>query len=128
MKVFSQKIIKETVTNKPRVFLTCSALLLALMGCEPDRPLAPPDHIKGHKVYYGYCSGCHESGNKKVPNLRDKRFFPENTSDKRMMKSIKLGRGKMPPQGGMLHEEDVKEVIRYIRYLQRNDNKQKKKK
>ncbi|QPJ61437.1 MAG: cytochrome c [Candidatus Nitronauta litoralis] len=104
-------------------YLFAGILLFTLMGCEPDRPLAPPDYIRGHKVYYGYCSGCHESGNKKVPNLREKRFFPDKTSDSRMLKSIRDGRGKMPPQGGMLQAEDLKEVIRYIRYLQRNDQK-----
>ncbi len=101
---------------------------MTLAGCEPDRPLAPPDYIRGHKVYYGYCSGCHESGNEKVPNLRDKRFFPDKTPDSRMIKSIREGRGKMPPQGGMLQAEDLKEVVRYIRYLQRNDHKPKKSK
>ncbi len=99
--------------------------MVPLLGCEPDRPLAPPNYRKGHTVYYGYCSGCHESGNEKVPTLRETRYLPQNTSDSQMLKSIRMGKGKMPPQGGMLQDADIKEAIRYIRYLQRNDPKKK---
>lgn len=100
-------------------------LVFPLLGCEPDRPLAPPNHRNGHKVYYGYCSGCHESGNKKVPNLRDKRYLSENTSDAQMLRSIRNGKGQMPPQGGMLRDDDIKGAIRYIRFMQKNSGKAK---
>ena len=102
------------------------ALFLCLTGCEPERPLAPPNHKLGHKVYYGYCSGCHDSGNEKIPSLREKEYLPQYTSDAQWVKSIRDGKGGMPPQGGMLQEKDIKEAIRYIRFLQKKELKKKK--
>ncbi len=119
----------KNVVSVPWVIVAGGIWVLILTaGCEPDRPLAPPNHLIGHKVYYGYCSGCHESGNDKVPTLREKRYLPQYTSDAQMLKSIRDGKGNMPPQGGMLKDEDLKEGIRYIRYMQRQEAKKKRKK
>jgi len=99
--------------------------LFGLTACEGDRPLAPAGYRKGHQVYYGYCSGCHEMGDPKVPNLRLKRFWPTHMTDAVMMQSIRNGRGRMPPQGGMLKDEHIKEVIRYVRLLQKQARQEK---
>jgi len=101
-------------------------LALGAAGCEPARPLPPPGHLVGHRVYYGYCSGCHDSGSDKVPSLREQRYRKKNSSDAQWLVSVRDGKGQMPPQGGMLKDDDIKEAIRYIRFMQEKETGQKK--
>lgn len=112
-----------------------SALLLSLgivlLGTAFIAHAADP--AEGKKVYVQYCATCHgESGkgdgpasaalNPKPRNHTDKEYMSK-LSDEDMMKVIKEGGasvGKspiMPPWGPTLKDDQVKDVIAYIRTL-----------
>lgn len=112
-----------------------SAFLLSLgMVCFGTALLAhAADPAEGKKLYSQFCASCHgESGkgdgpasaalNPKPRNHTDKEYMAK-LSDEDMMKVIKEGGtsvGKspiMPPWGAALKDDQVKDVVAYIRTL-----------
>lgn len=79
----------------------------------------------GAEIYKGNCVICHgEGGDGKGPMAKGLTKAPRDftnkaemskMTDEKMMKIIKKGEGQMPTFAGVLKDEDIKEVISYIR-------------
>jgi len=72
---------------------------------------------KGHEVFMQKCMGCHgESGNGQLPGQpnfnKGDAFFK---SDSALIDVIREGRGVMPSFDGLLSEEDIRNVVAYIK-------------
>ena len=95
--------------------LVCNLLLLGLAA-----PAQAADQNKGAKIYSQYCRDCH--GNRGVPNAPGIPDFSRNQrlmqSDLALVKSISIGKGMMPAFQGRLSENDILDVIAYLRTLQ----------
>ena len=72
---------------------------------------------KGHEVFMQKCMGCHgESGVGKLPDQpnfkKGDAFFK---SDSALIDIIREGKGVMPSFNGILSEEDIRNVVVYIK-------------
>ena len=94
------------------------ALSLMLLGSAITAQAADPRN--GAKVYGERCADCH--GNRGVPNMPGVPDFSRNErlmqSDLVLVKSISIGKGMMPAFQGILSENDILDVIAYLRTLQ----------
>jgi len=81
---------------------------------------------RGENIFRAKCSVCHgvdgggqtENGKKlKVPDLRSEKV--QNLSDEQMLDSVMNGKGYMPPMGKKYSEDQLKQVIVYVRALVR---------
>jgi mono/diheme cytochrome c family protein len=102
-------------------------VLLALsaagqLGCEPSDP-SPVG--RGRRVFQRTCSGCHgpdgrgvmRLGLTKPPrDLTDAQFHAQVT-DEQLRSIIRTGKGQMPAFGGLMGDEDLSNVIAFIRTL-----------
>ena len=109
----------RTLSRLPgRTALLALACTLALLGLAGNANAADPS--KGAKFYSQYCSDCH--GNRGVPNMPGVPDFSRNQrlmqSDLTLVKSISIGKGMMPAFQGRLSENDILDVIAYLRTLQ----------
>ena len=78
------------------------------------------DALKGAKIYNQRCADCHGSGG--APNMPGVPDFSRNQrlmqNDLALVKSISVGKGMMPAFQGILTEQDIFNVIAYLRTLQ----------
>ena len=78
------------------------------------------DPLKGAKTYNQRCADCHGSNGEPtmpgVPNFRRNERLMQN--DLQLIRSISVGRGMMPAFQGVLTEQDILDVIAYLRTLQ----------
>lgn len=92
-------------------------LSLALVVMSPHASAA--DMFNGKEVYHRHCSGCHGTTGEGVmpgmPNfvLGDRMA----ATDRALADSIRQGNGVMPGFGGMLTDEEILDVITYLRTL-----------
>ncbi|MEJ2553640.1 MAG: c-type cytochrome [Gammaproteobacteria bacterium] len=91
---------------------------LMLLGWMENAHAADPR--KGSQIYNQYCTDCH--GHRGVPNMPGVPDFSRNQrlmqSDLALVKSISIGKGMMPAFQGRLSENDILDVIAYLRTLQ----------
>lgn len=95
---------------------------LCQLGCEP----ADPSPVgRGRRVFQRTCSGCHgpdgrgvmRLGLTKPPrDLTDAQFHAQVT-DEQLRSVIRTGKGQMPAFGGLMGDEDLSNVIAFIRTL-----------
>ena len=94
------------------------ALSMVLMGCAGLAQAA--DSLKGAKIYNLRCADCHGSGGS--PNMPGVPDFSRNQglmqNDLTLVKTISVGKGMMPAFQGVLTEQEIFDVIAYIRTLQ----------
>lgn len=99
--------------NSPvRMAVVLGALLLSGMACAAD-----PGN--GSKIYGTHCSGCHGDGG--VSNMpgtpdfsrRERLFQP----DMALLASIRDGVRVMPAYKGLLSDQEILDVISYLRTL-----------
>lgn len=116
--------------------------LALLVGCSKGAAPAPGggaaafgDAAKGKQVFADTCAACHGADAKGMPgngkNLVQKSDWMKKQSDQALYEFIKKGRPvsdpenttkvDMPPKGGnpALSDDDVKNVVAYIRSLQK---------
>jgi cytochrome c6 len=78
------------------------------------------DSLKGAKIYNERCADCHGSGG--VPTMPGVPDFSRNQrlmqNDLVLVKSISIGKGMMPAFQGLLTEQEIFDVIAYLRTLQ----------
>jgi cytochrome c6 len=78
------------------------------------------DPMKGAKLYNERCSNCH--GPRGVPTMPGVPDFSRNQrlmqSDLTLIKTISVGKGMMPAFQGLLSEQEILDVIAYLRTLQ----------
>ena len=76
------------------------------------------------KIYKNECRKCHErdgKGTKRgkklgVPNFTDAKW-QASVTDEQLIKSITNGKKKMPKQEGRLSPEEIKAMVKYIRFF-----------
>ncbi len=76
------------------------------------------------KIYSNDCQKCHEKdgkGTKRgkklgVPNFADIEW-QDSVTDEQLINSITNGKKKMPKQGHKLSPEEIKAVVKYIRFF-----------
>ncbi len=79
----------------------------------------------GYKnIYENECRKCHESNGKGTkrgkglgaPDFTDAEW-QASVTDEQLIQSITNGKKKMPKQGGKLSPEEIKAVVKYIRFF-----------
>ncbi|MFQ5481314.1 MAG: c-type cytochrome [Nitrospinaceae bacterium] len=102
------------------------ALLTLLCACAPGPTQEVPDEFKkGQKQFHRVCSNCHGAdamgGHTKAPRLIDEEFLPPDFTDDDIRDTILNGSssGKMPPQKTGVSEEEIGDIIKYLRYSQK---------
>ena len=78
---------------------------------------AAGDVFKGKEVYQRHCMGCHGgSGEGMMPGMpnfaRGERLF---RTDKELEDAIRDGNGVMPSFNGILEDEDIENVVAFLR-------------
>ncbi len=101
------------------------ALLAFFLGsCAPQPQKEVPAEFKnGQKHFHQICSNCHNSdamgGLTKAPKLIDSDYVPDGFTDEDMRDTILNGTKKMPAQKGKLSDEQIAEIVKYLRYSQK---------
>jgi len=95
--------------------LALSAVLIGVTGL-----VQAADSLKGAKLYNERCANCHGSGGKPtmpgVPDFSRNQRLMQN--DLALVKTISMGKGMMPAFQGVLTEQDIFNVVAYLRTLQ----------
>ncbi|MCB9136623.1 MAG: c-type cytochrome [Anaerolineales bacterium] len=122
---------------KSKIFVSLFFILLTLavglVACGAPEPTPIGDATVGKTKFEGTCVSCHGPDAKGLPNLgkdlTTSEFF-RTTSDLDLVTFVSTGRPTsdpanttgvdMPPKGGnpALSEQDIKDIISYIRTLQ----------
>jgi mono/diheme cytochrome c family protein len=110
--------------------LVCASLLL-LAGCGPrygpgksEAQLTPPERA-GERVFVQRCAGCHWARSSEPLHgpglfaLYRKPYLPSGApaNDERVSATVLRGRGMMPAFGSQLDEEEMAELLAYLRTL-----------
>ena len=95
-----------------------AALMVALLALASASALAA-DVNKGRKLYASHCAGCHGSdGVPAMPGAPNfKRAEGMLRPDVQLLNGIKAGKGAMPGFFGILKEQEILDVIAYMRTL-----------
>jgi mono/diheme cytochrome c family protein len=95
---------------------------LSLAACAP-RDQTPVG--RGARVFQRTCSGCHGADGKgimragldKPPRDLTNAEFHAQITDEQLRRVIRVGKGQMPAFGGLMGDEDLNNVIAFIRTL-----------
>jgi mono/diheme cytochrome c family protein len=95
---------------------------LALCACEPSDPTPVG---RGRRVFQRSCSGCHgpdgrgvmRLGLTKPPRDLTNPEFHASVTDDDLRRVIRVGKNQMPAFGGLMGDEDLSNVIAFIRTL-----------
>jgi len=96
-------------------------LLVALLLGASAVGASAADVAAGQRIYQMHCVGCHGiAGQSPIPNApnfsRSERLMQP---DMALMMSIKAGKMAMPSFNGILRDQQILDVIAYLRTLQR---------
>lgn len=102
--------------------------LLLLGGCaekEKERPPLTPSQLRGQKLYNASCLVCHRTDSvegKNGPGLKgmyERKFLTSGlpANDERVEEIIRRGRRSMPGYDKMYSDEQIKDLIAYLRSL-----------
>lgn len=97
--------------------------LIISCSVEP-RKTVPENYKAGQKYFHQACAGCHGPdgmGGNRAPKLIQKIYSSGAYSNKKIARIILNGSssGAMPAQKGKVSDEEIKEIIKYIRYSQK---------
>ena len=100
------------------------AILASGCGIEPQK-VVPEPYILGQASFHKVCANCHGAdamGTNKAPSLIHSRYSEANFSNKKVAKTIMNGSssGAMPAQKNKVTQEDIKQIIKYLRYAQKD--------
>ncbi|MDH3256343.1 MAG: cytochrome c [Nitrospinota bacterium] len=89
------------------------------------RKTVPEEYKAGQEYYHRECAGCHgpdAMGGNRAPNLIQKIYSSAAYSNGKISKVILNGSssGAMPSLKGNLSDKEIKEIIKYIRYSQKD--------
>jgi cytochrome c553 len=101
-------------------------LIFLSSGCaiEPQK-VVPEPYLIGQTTYHNVCANCHGAdamGTNKAPGLIHTKYSKENFSNKKIAKTIMNGSssGAMPAQKTKVTQEDIKQIIKFLRYSQKD--------
>ena len=106
------------------LFILLAATLITACAVKP-RNKVPDEYIAGQSKFHEVCANCHgpdAMGGNKAPKLIQGKFIASNYSDQRIAKTIINGSSSaaMPSQKRKVSEEEIYEIIKYLRYSQKN--------
>ena len=100
-------------------------IMLSIIGCtiKPQKSV-PEDYVAGQKYFHQVCANCHgvdAAGGNKAPTFLQEKFLPTYFKNGKTAKTILNGSssGAMPSQKNKVNDEQIREIIKYIRYSQR---------
>jgi cytochrome c6 len=114
--------MKKTVMNTARrsAAFRGGLMMLALVLAGLAGQAQAADPLRGAKTYNERCADCH--GKNGVPNMPGVPNFARNErlmqNDLALIRTISVGKGMMPAFQGVLTEQDILDVIAYLRTLQ----------
>lgn len=111
--------------------LLAGILLLTLAGCgkAPERTDVElglnSQQARGRRVFQAHCATCHHAYSTAglrgpgLAKLFQRRYLPSGrpTNNRFVEETIQRGRGMMPPQGGMLTEQEFADLMAYLHTL-----------
>ena len=101
-------------------------LNLFLTSCSVKPQKTVPDEYKaGQEYFHRECASCHgpaAMGGNRAPKLIQEIYSSNAYSDEKITNIILNGSssGAMPDQKGKISDEEIKEIIKYIRYSQKS--------
>jgi len=115
-KVSGKKISKCRLTRQPLLFVT--GVFLAVGSIQT--PYAA-DPLLGAKSYQSHCINCHgANGAGEIPNVPDfSRGERLLQPDDVLVETIKSGKGMMPAYRGVFTDDEIRDLIAYVRTLRR---------
>lgn len=96
--------------------------LLSVLGCETRDPTPVG---RGARIFQRTCSGCHGADGKgswraglvtRPRDLTKPEFQAQMTNDQ-LRHSIRVGKGQMPAFGGLMGDDEISDVIAFVRTL-----------
>jgi mono/diheme cytochrome c family protein len=121
--------VKIHRSYRPLAAAACLAVL-ATTGCKsapPPKPLEQltPQEQAGHAAFVQDCSMCHydrEGGSLHGPSLLGlykQQYLPSGApaNDERIRNIIQHGRGNMPALGDRVGDEDITDILAYLKTL-----------
>ena len=100
-------------------------IMVSIIGCtiKPQKSV-PEEYVAGQKYFHQVCANCHgmdAAGGNKAPTFLQEKFHPTNFTNGKIAKTILNGSssGAMPSQKNKVNDEQIREIIKYIRYSQR---------
>ena len=100
----------------PRTGMACAAAAALLLA---SGPAAAASIAKGAQLYATHCKVCHGADGTPVmpgaPNFR--RMESLMRPDMQLLPAIKSGKGSMPGYFGVLRDQEILDVIAYLRTL-----------
>ena len=95
-----------------------------LASCSPQPTMEVPKEFKqGQKYFHKICSNCHGPDalgkTTQAPRLIDVDYILGNFSDDDIRSTVIDGSGKMPSQRRKVTDEEITEIIKYLRYSQK---------
>ena len=118
--------MKRGKMNKQIIIKLILPIALLASGCavEPQK-VVPKPYLLGQVSFHKVCANCHGAdamGTNKAPRLIHSRYSEENFSNKKVAKTIMNGSssGAMPAQKNKVTQEDIKQIIKYLRYSQKD--------
>jgi cytochrome c oxidase cbb3-type subunit 3 len=102
--------------------LVSSWLALSALGCQTRDPTPAG---RGARIFQRTCSGCHgadgrgswRAGLATRPRDLTKPDFQAQMSNEQLRHSIRVGKGQMPAFGGLMGDEEISDVIAFVRTL-----------
>jgi mono/diheme cytochrome c family protein len=98
--------------------------ILFITSCAPQPTKEVPAEFKsGQKHFHKICSNCHGADamgkQTKAPKLIDADYIQDAFSDDDIFQIVVDGTDKMPSQRNKVSDEEIKEIIAYLRHSQK---------
>jgi mono/diheme cytochrome c family protein len=111
MKQVSRMTGLTTSISLAAVALCCAAT--AAEGQHPARNFPPEQIARGAEIFARNCSPCHGPRMQDPESAFDLRKFPPGEYD-RFVRSVKNGKGQMPPWGDLLKSDEIEALWAYV--------------
>jgi len=93
-----------------------------VLGCEPRDPTPVG---RGARIFQRTCAGCHGADGRgswraaliKPPRDLTRVEFQAQMSNEQLRHSIRVGKGQMPAFGGLMADDEIADVIAFVRTL-----------
>lgn len=99
--------------------LTLTIVVLAVLAATWSEPGTAADRKNGRSIYDMHCVGCHGESGKSVdptiPNFADGDGLV--LMDSELLDRIRKGNQTMPAFRGLLSDQEIRDVISYLRSL-----------
>jgi len=101
---------------------SCCLCVLVALGCEPRDPTPAG---RGARIFQRTCAPCHGADGRgsvraaliKPPRDLTNVEFQAQMSNEQLRHSIRVGRGQMPAFGGLMADDEIADVIAFLRTL-----------